>query len=178
MLSEIYTKNVKIKNKDGSFSYEPRTFVRVKAKRDKAPKVPKWVNKLVKNPTKMKSNLRVTPTEWELMELQKKRRDLNNDCGAKRKILETEYQEFYKKYPYKKPEIKKPRKSDKAEVPCSNDRFSVCEAVVFTYPNGNRKIITTEKLPAVKKEKKQQQTKKKKKFKKTKGVSDGCRCRI
>ena len=117
MLSEIYVKKVKIKNKDGTFSYEPKTFVRVKAQRDKPPKVPKWVNKLVK--PKTKSNLRVTATDWELMELQKKRRDLNNEYGAKRKALLAEYEVFYSKYPYKKPEVKKPRVSAKASVPCS-----------------------------------------------------------
>jgi len=100
MLAEIYHKNVKVKNPDGTYSYVTKAFVRTKAKKPKAIKVPKWVNELVppkkKKPGQKANPLRVTPTQWELMELQKKRRDLNTECGGKRKELERSIQHFTK----------------------------------------------------------------------------------
>ena len=165
MLSEIYHKKVKVKNKDGSYSYERRPFVRLKESKPKKARVPKWVSKLVASPKKTKSKLRVSPTDWQLMELQKERRDLNAACGTKRKSLEAKYNAFYAKYPHKKPKSNAPRKSGKGTVPCSSGRFATCEAVVYTYPTGNRRIVTTERLPATKK-----------KTKRAKGVADGCDC--
>jgi hypothetical protein len=156
MLAEIRHRRVKVKdpNNPGGYKYELRTYVSPVAKKTKKPQTPKWVSTIVKPKPKKKpgakaNKLRVTATEWALMELQKKRRDVNKEFDA-----------FYKKYPYKKPKSVKPKKSATADVPCSNGRYAKCEAVVYTYPSGNRRIVTTEKVPAVKKPKKQSQGKK------------------
>jgi hypothetical protein len=154
---------------------------------DKAPKVPKWAKDVDKkaSASKQKSNLRVTDTEWELMELQKQRKDIRSDCNLKGRILAAQYEEFYKKYPHKRPKIvPPPTKSEKEIVPCSNPKFALCEAVVYTHHNGNRKIVTTEKLPVVQKPKKivHHRTKKFKwkrdgQHKNVQGIAD-CGCRL
>ena len=116
------------------------------------------------------------------MELDKKRRDLNASCSINRKVLMAEYEAFYKKYPQvRKPAVTKPTKSDKAPVPCSDTRFSSCETVIYTHPTGNRKIVTTEKMPVEKKGKKTKKTQqtKKVKWKPQQGVADySCGCNL
>ena len=42
----------------------------------------------------------------------------------------------------------------KGIVLCSDARFSTCEAVIYDYPNGNRRIVQWDKMPKKVKEKK------------------------
>ena len=205
MLKDIKVKTVRLKNKDGSYRYEERLYntarkVAIKNadgsavlnadgsiaykyvdKVNKA-KEPRFVKEIVRYPVAKDSKLRVSPAEWEKMELEQKGRKLREECGAKRRELEAEYEALYKKYPQIKPAQKtKPKKVEEGDVPCSSSVFAACKSAVYRYPSGNQKIVITEKLPVVKKEKKvkKQQTSKKYKWKRDgyKGVSDdGCGC--
>ncbi len=202
MLEDIKVKAVRLKNKDGTYRYENRIYstVRKVAVKDKdgnvvlnpdgsiaykfvdiqkKPKEPKWSKKIDKSAIKTKSRLRVTPAQWDKMELEQKGRKLREEFGLKRRSLEAEYEALYKKYPQIRPKPKvKPQKVAEGNVPCSSTNFESCMSSVYRYPSGNQKIVITEKLPVVKKEKKvKQQTKKKTKFKRMKGVADySCNC--
>ena len=139
-LSGIYHKKVRVKNPDGTYRYELRTYSAPGAgskkqsvstrKSDK--KFAKAVNKLIKPKSTRRA---ISPTDWQLMELRKERKDVN-----------AKFKAFYEKYPRKKPKTNKPRKSAPAGVPCSNGRYAKCEATVYTYANGNRKIVTMERV--------------------------------
>ena len=190
MLAEVVLKKVKKKNKDGSYSYveKPVSTHHKSTWKPTKIKIPKWVKEWDKKAApKKKSILRVSPTQWIKMELEKKGRDLNKECKSRREELQAEYENYYKKYPNLRPQERpKPSKIvDGEDVPCSNAAFSSCKSTVYKYPSGKQKIVITEKLPVVKKEKKPvQQTKRKNpKFKQLKntqykGVSDGCSCRF
>jgi hypothetical protein len=200
MLAEIVVKEVKRKDKEGNIYYERRpksTIKKVAIKNadgsvatnaegeilydykdtQRRPKEPKWVKNVVKEPTKTKRKLRVTPAQWERMELEQKSRKLREECGLKRQILDAEYDALYKKYPAIKPKEKqKAKKVDEGAVPCSSSAFSACKSVIYRYPSGNQKIVITEKLPVVKKVKVVKEAKQKKyKWKQSKGVAD-CGC--
>ena len=89
--------------------------------------------------------------EWDLMEVRQKRTKLNTECGARRKALEAELKAIYARYPKLKPKTAKPPRKTVGTVGCSSPKFAKCEATVYTYANGNQRIITTQKLKTPKK---------------------------
>jgi len=97
-----------------------------------------------------------------LKELRHKRKMVAQGCRDRQLVLEAEFRDFYNLYPkYKPKKREKPSKSEEV-FSCTDSRFANCKAIIFNYPNKDRKTITWEKVP---------------RYKKSKGVSDGgCRC--
>ena len=190
MLAEIVmvTKKVRVPNVNGMVGADGKKwhyeFIRVpKSVKEKTYKNPKWTDKLVPNTKKNKkgkknkSKSTIKSVDWYKMELDKKRRDLQTECKRipcevctkKRKDLQAEIEDYYRKYPQKRPKNRKPTIAGPVRTECSSKKYSDCEMIIWTYPNGNKKIITTQKVPKKPKQSKTQ----------SKGVADyGCNCYI
>ena len=160
MLKDIILKEkkVRIKGSDGKYVKDasgkylyktvkvPHSTAR-SSRKPKDAKSPKWVETIVpKKPKKVagkKANPhRMTSVEYMHLELKKKRRDLSS-----------EFADFYKKYPQAKPKkTAKPKKSGTVKIDCMNpSKHSACESAIYTYKNGNRRIVTWERVPKEKK---------------------------
>ena len=107
-----------------------------------------------------------TVADLELDALRDRRKKISDDCSLRRNTLERDFESFYQRNPGYAPKPKsKPTQSPRAAVPCSDARFASCEAVVYDYTSGNRKIVQWDKMPP----------KEKKNKGKSAGVSD-CGC--
>jgi len=90
-----------------------------------------------------KSKLKVlSMAELELQNLRDRRKLLGEECSLKRQNIDAELETFYTKHPQLRPAPRpRPQVSPKEEVPCTEERFASCDAVVYDYDNGNRRIV-------------------------------------
>ena len=80
--------------------------------------------------------------ELSAMGLKEMHKNLNQECSLQRRALEHELENIYNAHPSLRSKVKpKALQSPKGVVPCSDERFSTCEAVIYDYLNGNRRIV-------------------------------------
>ena len=122
--------------------------------------------------TKGKKQKIKTAIDLELQALKDRRKKISMACRQRYQTLESDFNAFYERNPTLKPKTApKPTQSPRAAVPCTADRFASCEAVVYDYASGNRKIVQWDKMP-----KPVKPPKPPKPPKTPKGVADGCGC--
>jgi len=128
----------------------------------------KSVNRRAANRASKNAKNPITAEKLDLMELKRVRRNAIEECTKSRKKIDAKFKMLYKKYPALKPkEPAKPQSSGKRQIACSSSKYGHCESIVYMYGNGNKKIVTWERVEAPKS----------KKLGKSKGVAD-CGCAI
>ena len=88
------------------------------------------------------------PGEYDYKKLKMHRKSIADLCRDEHQKLDAAFEDFYNRNPAYRPTPKaQPMLTPPIPVGCSEDRFFSCEKIIYDYPNGNRKIVTWEKVP-------------------------------